>query len=239
MRIKKWDHAWEPFAQEPTFNDAVIDRVLKSVGRSSQGKKLIRNVNRGELAKRLEVAEVYWKAYSAAHGASPKRVRQTRAKPFRSLVKAAMHFKRELCAAVIAEVDADSVRTEVIALRWRSVFTTTSLEAFLVNLDRVIHVADAAAQAYEYKPSDGLRSPKEWFVGTILAQIFKECFGKKAGQSGGKESTSKELIEYGPFTRFVKTIMKEMQEEITTDIIKRALRPSRRKHRQTKRPRGR
>jgi len=220
----KWDIA---------FNDAAIDRVLKKIGETTQGANLTKGVNRGELAKKLETAEAQWRTYLAAHRASPKHVRQTRAKPLCSLAKAAKHFKRQLRVEVVREVITDSVLTEDIARRWLGVFpTSAAFEAFLDNLDRVIHVAEGSAQTYEYKPANGFRSPKEWFVGTILAPIFKSCFGRKAGQSGGNEHKSVSGTEYGPFTRFAIAVMQEMDEDLSPDIVKRALRPSRRKHKQ-------
>jgi hypothetical protein len=209
-----------------TFDDAVIGRILKKVGETKQGERLTKNVDPGELAKKLEGAQNEWETYSAAHHASPKHVREKRAKAFRRIAKSSKHLLEEI----------------MISRRWLSVFPSPAdLDAFLVSLNRVIDVAEGAAQTYEYKAANGFRSSsKEWFVGGKLAQIYKECFGRPAGAGSGEISGrgGKDTI-HGPFTRFVIAVMEEMGEDVTANIVKRALREPRRKPKQEKHPQQR
>ena len=211
---------------EAAFNDAAIHRILGEVAETSQGKRLAEGCARDKLAERLASARVQWQVFSASHRRRAGRVDQRLATAFRRLAKSAKRFETDLLEEVIQE--------EVIARRWLSVFPTPpDLKAFLDILKRVISIAEGSTQTYEYRVKG--RSLKEWFVG-VLALIFKDCFGRSAGAgSGDKSARGDQDIYYGPFTRFAIAVMEEMGEDLSPDIVKRALRPPRRKHKQAKR----
>lgn len=210
-------------------------------------------MDRDKLAQQLRDAASWWITYSAAaYFASSKHPRKAVKRPelFRRLVnkkraikgpaKIVKRFRTVLLEEVVEEIgeinspNSDPVDTKVIALRWRSVFTGADLKAFLVSLDRVIvsldriiDVAEGAAETYDHKTYfeagkvAKFRSPKEQFVGEQLASIYKDCFDvKKIGKSGGGDT---------PFTRFAIAVMEEMKEEITADVVRHALERSRSK----------
>ena len=232
------------FNDEAVFDDAAIKRILDKVAETPQGKNLVQRCPRDKLAEKLVFARGLWRIISAAHRGHVGRVNQKRAKEFHKLAKAAKHFKKYLCEEVVEEtvagdsLNSDLVHVEVITRRWLSLFPTPpDLKAFLVTVERVISVAEGFAQTYEYKVKG--RSPKESFVGDILRPIFGECFGQPAGAPGDISGRGGQDIQHGLFTRFVIAVDEEMKVGLSVDVIKRALQPPRRKHKEAKRPRGR
>jgi hypothetical protein len=225
---------------------ASIDRIIREIATTSQGNKLVQNVNRDRLAGELIDAWHKWAWYSAYHYDGAKVNIRRRADRFRVFAKGAMHFKNQLLNEVVQEAfikvspNSDLVRAEVIARRWLGVFPKPSdLETFLGTLDRVIGTANDLTQTYdELRGKDRWnrlpRSPKEWFVGAILAPIFKRCFGRKAAAAGSEGKD--ENIKYSPFSRFAIAVMREMGEEISTATVGHALRPPRRKLKQIQYP---
>jgi hypothetical protein len=100
-------------------------------------------------------ARAQWRVFSTAHRQRVEGVDRRLAKMFRRLAKSAQRFKREFDALT----------------------TRPQLEGFLGTLERVISVAEASAQTYEYRIKG--RSLKESFVNEMLAPIFEDCFGQK------------------------------------------------------------
>jgi hypothetical protein len=160
-------------------------------------------------------ARAQWRVFSTAHRQRVEGVDRRLAKMFRRLAKSAQRFKREFDALT----------------------TRPQLEGFLGTLERVISVAEASAQTYEYRIKG--RSLKESFVNEMLAPIFEDCFGQKAGGPGEKSGRRAQDIQHGLFARFVVAVEEEMKVGLSVNVTKRALQPPRRKHNQPKRPRER
>jgi len=167
----------------PVIDRCAIDRILKAVEETKQGTKLAKRVDRDKLAKKLWDAEAHWMAYSAAHHASPKRVRKAQANQFRGIAKRATRLHDDI------------TRTR----RFRSVFDAPAdFDAFVVSLKRIIDVAEGAAETYEYKAASGFRSPREWFVSNKLASIYEKCFGEPPGAGSREIHEAAPLMVHSP-----------------------------------------
>ena len=147
-----------------------------------------------------------------------------------ALAKTAQSFKRQLLVEVLGKTkEPEEEEPAYIALKWRSVFTAADLDAFFVTLERVISVAQGFAETHGWDASlgKGFRSSKEEFVRKTLKPIYEECFAQRAAAGSGERDS--QGVFYSPFTRFAIAVMAEMHVDLSTDIVRRALKPSRRK----------
>jgi hypothetical protein len=99
-------------------------------------------------------------------------------------------------------------------------FGVSQCDAFLDELNRVI---DRAKDLQRQNSRGGWvrlsRSPKEWFAGEVLPQVFECNFGRKAAASTNSMTNKVS----GPFIKFAVAVMREMGIQISPETVGRVL----------------